>query len=55
MARNRTSTASGVFQILRSTWRAYASPGMDIFDPHDNTVVAHRIWQDSGWSPWVCN
>lgn len=54
LAKNRTSTASGLFQIIRATWRAYADAGMDIFNPHDNTVVAHRIWQDSGWAPWEC-
>lgn len=53
-ARNPRSSAAGTFQIIAATWRAYADAGMDIFNARDNTVVAHRIWQSSGFTPWVC-
>ena len=51
-----SSSASGVFQIIRGTWRANASPGMDVFNAQDNIEVAYRIWLRSGrsWRQWSC-
>lgn len=49
-ARNRHSTATGVFQLIRAHWRGR-------FDPTDaraNVAAARRLWARSGWRPWVC-
>ena len=50
------STASGVFQIINSTFRAYADPGMNVFDTDDNIEVAWRIYTGDGGSfrQWEC-
>ena len=55
-AKNRRSSASGVFQIIRGTFAAHASPGMNVFNASDNIEVAYRIWLRSGksWRQWAC-
>lgn len=55
-AKNRRSSASGVFQIIRGTFAAHASPGMNVFNARDNIEVAYRIWLRSGksWRQWEC-
>lgn len=55
-AKNRSSSASGVFQIIRSTWRAHADAGMSVWNARDNIEVAYRIWLRSGrsWRQWSC-
>lgn len=49
-AKNRTSSASGVMQLLAIHWRGRFDP----FDARANIAYAYRLWQSSGWSPWVC-
>lgn len=49
-AKNRTSTASGTFQLIAAHWRGRFDP----FDARANIAYAYRLWQSSGWSPWVC-
>lgn len=56
-AKNPSSSALGLFQIIRSTWNAYADPGWSRTDPLHNTLVAYRIWRSDGgsWRQWgVC-
>ena len=49
-AKNRTSSASGVMQLLAIHWRGRFDP----FNARANIAYAYRLWQSSGWSPWVC-
>lgn len=49
-AKNRTSSASGTFQLLAIHWRGRFDP----FNARANIAYAYRLWQSSGWSPWVC-
>lgn len=49
-AKNRTSSASGTFQLIAAHWRGRFDP----FDARANIAYAYRLWQSSGWSPWVC-
>ena len=55
-AKNPTSSATGLFQIVRGTWNAYADPGWSRVDPLHNTMTAYRIWKSDGgsWRQWVC-
>ena len=55
-AKNPTSSATGLFQIVRGTWNAYADPGWSPTDPLHNTMTADRIWKSDGgsWRQWVC-
>ena len=55
-AKNSSSSASGVFQIIRGTWNAYARPGESVWNARDNIRVAYRIWKASNqsWRQWVC-
>lgn len=50
-AKNPSSTASGVFQILKGTWKAYGCTG-DVFNEDDNIACARKIYDDSGTTPW---
>lgn len=55
-AKNKRSSASGVFQIVSRTWRAHADADMNVFNAHDNIEVAYRIWLSDGRSfrQWRC-
>jgi hypothetical protein len=50
-AKNRNSTASGIFQIIASTWYHYDCVG-DKWDWKDNTNCAIKIMKRSGFTPW---
>ncbi len=53
-AKNPHSTGSGVFQILRGTWKGYKCTG-DIFDPDDNVKCAVKIYtSNNSWKQWQC-
>lgn len=49
--KNPNSSASGLFQILKGTWKAYKCEG-DVFNPTDNIACAKKIYADSGTTPW---
>jgi hypothetical protein len=49
-ARNPTSGAAGLFQIMPFWWEAY---GGDRYDPIDNTALAKRIRDEQGWTAWA--
>lgn len=55
-ADNPTSSALGLFQIVRGTWNAYADREWSRTDPLHNTLTAYRIWKSDGgsWRQWVC-
>lgn len=50
-AKNPTSSASGIFQIVKSTWVAYDCQG-DIMNATDNVACAEKIYADGGTSAW---
>lgn len=43
-----TSTASGLFQILKGTWSAYQCEGNPL-NADDNIKCAYKIYQANGW------
>lgn len=51
LAKNKNSTASGCFQILKSTWKDAKCSG-DVFNPIDNTRCARKLYNQSRLSPW---
>jgi hypothetical protein len=55
-AKNKHSTASGLFQFLSSWWRnkTTGKKKWNPFDPYQN--IQHFVWAvlgPSGWSPWA--
>ena len=51
-AKNKVSSAKGVFQILSgSTWHDYGCKG-EIYEWKDNTKCALKIMHRSGFTPW---
>lgn len=58
MAKNPTSTASGLFQHLASLWdertRAAGWEDADVFDPFANIAVAAWLLDTGGPGHWVC-
>lgn len=53
-AANPTSTASGLFQFLDSTWASQGMQGFSVWDPVANALAAARIVAREGWGQWVC-
>jgi hypothetical protein len=56
-AKNPSSTASGLFQHLRSLWppraRSAGYAGANVFDPVANVAVAAwLVYDNGGWSHW---
>ncbi len=49
-AKNASSSASGIFQIIKGTWKAYSCSG-DPFNHIDNIKCAALIAED-GWGAW---
>lgn len=48
-ARNPSSGAAGLFQVMPFWWEKY---GGDRYDPETNVRVASLIYQQQGWSAW---
>lgn len=53
-SRNSSSTASGLFQFLDSTWANQGIAGFSVYDPVANALGAARIVAHQGWRQWVC-
>ena len=51
-AANTSSTARGLWQIMLSYHR-HRFRGADWSNPAANARVAHALWSESGWRPWV--
>jgi hypothetical protein len=47
-AKSKGSTASGLFQIIRGTWKGYKC-GDNPFDPDQNIACARKIYLRNGW------
>lgn len=43
----------GLFQMGINEWRKYGQ-GNDVYDGHDNSAAAFRMWTDRGWAAWEC-
>ncbi len=52
LAKNKNSTASGCFQILKSTWKDARCTG-DVFHPIANTRCARKLYDRSRLNPWL--
>ena len=59
--RNLSSTASGLFQFLDSTWRgawgaaSFHRLGFSVYDPVANALAAAQVVaRDGGWRQWAC-
>ena len=54
--RNRSSSASGLFQFLDSTWRSTTGldPPASAYPGDRQVAAAAALWRSSGWSPWSC-
>jgi hypothetical protein len=48
-ARNKTSTARGLFQIMASI---HGVKEKWLYDPMINTMIAKSLYDASGWNPW---
>lgn len=53
-AKNSSSSASGLFQFLDSTWASQGIRGFSVFDPVANALGAARIVARQGWRQWSC-
>lgn len=53
---NATSSASGLFQFLDSTWSSTTGldPPAAAYPASVQIGAAHQLWSSSGWSPWSC-
>jgi hypothetical protein len=49
--KNKSSSASGLFQIVKGTWRGHHCVG-DVFDPEDNIACARKIYEANGTVDW---
>lgn len=58
-AQNPSSTASGLYQFLDSSWLAYGggqyAPRAKDATPAEQTVIANRAYAESGLSPWAAS
>jgi len=58
-AKSKTSSASGVFQFIKSTWnetlrRLYWEKGQDVFDAKLNIIAGIFLLKKDGASHWEC-
>lgn len=49
--KNPSSSASGLFQILKGTWKSYSCTG-SVMNAADNISCARKIYDDDGTSQW---
>lgn len=48
------SSDGGVFQVNSVHDRHLRQLGLDKFNPRDNIKFARKLYDESGWRPWVC-
>jgi hypothetical protein len=54
LAKSKTSTAKGLFQIIDGTWKAYECEG-DPLNGEDNTACAIKMFNKSGTWNWLAS
>jgi hypothetical protein len=52
-ARNPSSSARGLWQVLGSWASKFGYEPDDLYDPIINTEIAAALYADGGWSHWV--
>lgn len=53
-AKNRRSSATGLFQILAGLWGDHYNVSREqLTDPELNVYLARDIWDQSGWHAWT--
>lgn len=53
-ARNLSSSASGLFQFLSSTWRSTPYAGFSVWSPYANSLAAGWMHKVGRGGEWVC-
>jgi len=53
-AKNKTSTASGIFQIIKSTFEGTGKDWNKRFEARENIEAAKIIFDKRGTQPWEC-
>ena len=53
LAKNSTSSASGLFQFLENTWEHWGIG--DVFAAEDNINAAVRLYKAQGTKPWLAS
>lgn len=48
------TTDGGLFQINSTHDARLRELGLDKYDPEDNVTFARILYEENGWSPWVC-
>lgn len=51
-ARNKHSSAKGLFQFLDSSWKQWGHGS--VFNPRENIIATIKYYKHSGFKPWVC-
>lgn len=51
---NDGSTDGGLFQINSTHDKRLGELGLNKYDPEDATKFARILYDERGWSPWVC-
>lgn len=59
LAKAKTSSASGIFQFIRSTWnhtikKLMWEDGQDVFDPKLNIIAGIFLLKTEGSTHWEC-
>lgn len=49
------TTDGGVFQINSSHDKRMKALGLDKWNPEDNVAFARMLYEENGWTPWVCH
>jgi len=53
-AKNPTSSARGLFQLLGSLWAPYFGVTLDqLYDPGTNVRLARQVYELQGWGAWT--
>lgn len=51
---NDGSTDGGLWQVNSTHDKRLGELGLNKYDPEDATKFARILYEENGWSPWVC-